>query len=72
MFNPEENIKALKEAVKLSPDNIILKKHLAETLVLYGHYEEAEQTFREALQLNPIDKSLKFQKFEKKISKFLR
>ena len=59
MFNPEENIKALKEAVKLSPDNIILKKHLAETLVLYGHYEEAEQTFREALQLNPNDKSLK-------------
>jgi transitional endoplasmic reticulum ATPase len=40
---------ALREALRLSPDNIPLRQHLAETLLASGQPEEAEAEFREAL-----------------------
>jgi ATP-dependent 26S proteasome regulatory subunit len=40
---------ALREALRLSPDNIPLRQHLAETLLGQGQPEQAEAEFREAL-----------------------
>jgi SpoVK/Ycf46/Vps4 family AAA+-type ATPase len=40
---------ALREALRLSPDNIPLRQHLAESLLSQGQPEQAESEFREAL-----------------------
>jgi len=50
---------ALREALRLSPDNIPLRQHLAETLLGQGQPEQAETEFREALALSPDDVGLK-------------
>ena len=41
----------LREALRLSPDNIPLRQHLAESLLAGGQPEQAEAEFREALSL---------------------
>ena len=56
---PDEALKALREAVLLAPNNIALRQHLAETLFLYGHMEEAERIYRAALEMAPNSASLK-------------
>jgi len=59
-MNPnDETLKALREAVKISPQNPPLRQHLADTLLACGMAEEAEKEFREALKLWP--KQLSFQ-----------
>jgi AAA+ superfamily predicted ATPase len=50
---------ALREALRLSPDNIPLRQHLAETLLSQGQPEQAEAEFREALALDGANRSLK-------------
>ena len=40
---------ALRDALAHSPDNVPLRKHLAETLLGFGRAEDAEAEFREAL-----------------------
>ena len=45
----EESVRALRDALAHSPDNVPLRKHLAETLLGLGRAEEAEEEFREAL-----------------------
>lgn len=55
MFGGDEAIKALREALAFSPDNIALRRHLATTLLDTGHPGEAEQEFRHLLALNPAD-----------------
>ncbi len=52
-------LETLREAVRLSPDNVPLRKHLAESLLAQGRSEQAEAEFREALTLAPEDASLK-------------
>lgn len=52
-------IEGLREALRLSPDNIPLRRHLAETLLGSGQPEQAEAEFREALALAPDDPWLK-------------
>ncbi len=52
-------ILALREALKISPDNIPLRKHLAESLMAAGRAEEAEAEYREALATAPDDADLK-------------
>lgn len=54
-----DTIRALREALKLSPDNAPLRKHLAEVLLGFGRPQEAEREFREAIALAPTDHSLK-------------
>jgi transitional endoplasmic reticulum ATPase len=49
----------LREAVRLSPDNVPLRRHLAESLLASGRPELAEAEYREALNLAPEDKNLK-------------
>jgi transitional endoplasmic reticulum ATPase len=58
--NPSEDaLQALREALRLSPNNIALRQHLAETLLGLGHAEEAAEQFREALGMAPNSLSLK-------------
>ncbi len=50
---------ALREALKLSPDNLPLRKHLAESLLGAGRAADAEVEFREAMKSASHDASLK-------------
>jgi len=52
-------IQALREAIRVSPDNIPLRQHLAETLMGLARYAEAEQEFKHALSLSPDTLALK-------------
>lgn len=54
-----DTIRALREAIKLSPDNAPLRKLLAETLLGFGYLQDAEREFREAIARAPTDHSLK-------------
>ncbi len=57
--SPDEALEALREALRVSPNNIALRQHFAETLLGRGRAEEAEKEFREALGLAPNSTSLK-------------
>jgi transitional endoplasmic reticulum ATPase len=50
---------ALREAVRVSPNNIPLRQHFAETLLSQGKSPEAEKEFREALSMAPNNSVLK-------------
>ena len=50
---------ALREALRLSPDNIPLRQHLAETLLGQGQPEQAEAEFKQALTLDAGNSGLK-------------
>jgi transitional endoplasmic reticulum ATPase len=52
-------LETLREAVRLSPENIPLRRHLAESLLAHGRPELAEAEFRDALTLAPEDVHLK-------------
>jgi transitional endoplasmic reticulum ATPase len=51
--SPEDALQALREALRLSPNNTALRQHLAEMLLSQGKPDEAEKEFREALALAP-------------------
>ncbi len=53
MPQQDQTIAAIREAVRLSPDSIPLRQHLAELLVQQGDYPAAEQEYRQALMLAP-------------------
>lgn len=55
----EATVKALRDALALSPDNPPLRKHLAETLLAMGRADEAAAEFREAVKLAPKDEALR-------------
>lgn len=55
----DDPLKALREAVRISPENLPLRKHLAESLLGAGRSEEAVKEYREALGRWPNDASLK-------------
>lgn len=55
----DSDFQTLREALRLSPENIPLRRHLAESLLGIGRAEEAEAEFREALSLRPEDADLK-------------
>ncbi len=59
MTQGDEAIRSLREAVRVSPDNIPLRQHLASTLVGIGRCEEAEKEYLEALALAPDDIGIK-------------
>ena len=48
MIPSDDTIAALREALKVSPTNVPLHKHLAESLLKLGRFEEAEAAYREA------------------------
>jgi transitional endoplasmic reticulum ATPase len=54
-----DSLAALREALRLSPNNIPLRQHLAETLLGMGQPEQAESELRAALAIDGENKSLK-------------
>jgi ATP-dependent 26S proteasome regulatory subunit len=59
MPDNEETIKSLREAIKLSPDNVPLRQYLADVLSGYGRYEDAQKEYSTALALSPDNEKLK-------------
>ncbi len=59
MLDGEATIQSLREAVRVSPDNLPLRRHLASTLSSLGRLDEAEHEYREALARAPGDRELK-------------
>ena len=55
----DDPLAALREALRLSPNNIPLRQHLADSLLQSGRADEAEKEFREALSLAPNSAALK-------------
>jgi transitional endoplasmic reticulum ATPase len=55
----DQALETLREAVQLSPENIPLRRHLADSLLSMGRADLAEVEFREALSLAPEDPALK-------------
>ena len=55
----DDTLQALREAVRLSPNNIPLRQHLADTLFSHGQPGEAEKEYRTALELAPNSLPLK-------------
>jgi transitional endoplasmic reticulum ATPase len=53
MFPSDDTVAALREALRVSPDNIPLRRHLAELLTKLGRFDEAESAYREALAIAP-------------------
>ena len=58
-MHADQMIKSLREALRVSPDNIPLRQTLAETLLGLGRGEEAEQEYRAAMLTAPDDPRLK-------------
>ncbi len=52
---PDDPIASLREALHLSPDNVPLRLHVAESLLSAGRFQEAETEFRQALSRAPGD-----------------
>ncbi len=59
MPNDNDSLKPLRDALAVSPDNLPLRQHLAETLLRLGRYAEAEQEFRAAIALAPDNQAIK-------------
>ena len=52
-------IDAMREAVRMSPDNAALRRHLGDLLLQNETYEEAENEYRHALKLSPDNAGIK-------------
>jgi transitional endoplasmic reticulum ATPase len=59
MNDSEATINALREAVRLAPENIALAEHFGRTLLSLLRYEEAEQHIRTIFSKHPNSSSLK-------------
>jgi SpoVK/Ycf46/Vps4 family AAA+-type ATPase len=59
MSNADDAIRALREALRHSPDNVPLRRHLAQTCLAAGRMADAEQEYRGALALEPGSRELK-------------
>ena len=55
----EDALIALRQAVQISPENVPLRQHLADSLVRLGHFEEAVAEYRAAVRLAPQDAKLR-------------
>jgi len=59
MIPSDDAIAALREALKVSPTNVPLHKHLAESLLKLGRFDEAETAYRAGLAVAPHHVELK-------------
>lgn len=59
MASGDELIDPLREALRHSPDNVPLRRHLADTLMRLARFEEAAKEYRLALSLDPDSLDLK-------------
>ncbi|TWU17630.1 ATP-dependent zinc metalloprotease FtsH [Novipirellula galeiformis] len=60
MAPEDEALNGLREALKVSPNNLPLRVHLAQTLVSFGRFEEAAAEYRNALSLSPDHGEVKY------------
>lgn len=58
-MDSNDTIRTLKEALALSPENVVLRKGLGQALMSSGRYEEAEDEFRQALSRSRDNAELK-------------
>ncbi|MDZ4851973.1 MAG: AAA family ATPase [Pirellulaceae bacterium] len=59
MSDIDAALTALREAMRLAPDNLPLAEHFGRTLLTMMRFDEAEQHFRQMLSMYPNSKSLK-------------
>jgi transitional endoplasmic reticulum ATPase len=59
MSDLEATLAALREAVRLAPDNIPLAEHFGKTLIALLRYDEAEQLYKGLLARHPNSSALK-------------
>ena len=59
MSHGDDAIRSLREALRLSPDNVPLHRHLASTLAGLGRFEEAELEYRSLLEREPDNAEVK-------------
>jgi len=59
MPSSEDTLSALREAIRLAPDNLPLRIHFAETLLAFGKAGDAEQEFRLILGKTPKNDAVK-------------
>jgi AAA+ superfamily predicted ATPase len=59
MLPSEETLQTLRAALAVSPDNVPLRRHVAETLLGLGRAAEAVDEFRAALRVSPADAEAK-------------
>ena len=59
MPESDQTIAALREAVRLSPDNLPLRRHLAQSLLGIGRFDEAEKEYKSAIAQWPESADLK-------------
>jgi transitional endoplasmic reticulum ATPase len=52
-MDADATIRSLREALVLSPENLAIRQLLSETLLAHGHYSDAEQECKAALQIDP-------------------
>jgi predicted Zn-dependent protease len=57
MSQPSDRLRALREAVRIAPDDASLRRLLGNALLQDGAADEAEAEFRAALRLDPEDAS---------------
>lgn len=50
MSHHDDSLRGLLEALRVSPDNVPLRRHLGDLLLKQGRYEEAENHYRQALE----------------------
>ena len=55
----EDTIGSLREAIKVSPDNVPLRQHLGDSLCQLGRFDEAEREYTFALAISPDNPKLK-------------
>ena len=55
MENEEVVIAGLLDALRFSPDNIPLRRHLAETYIRFQRLDKAEETYIDGLKVDPSD-----------------
>jgi SpoVK/Ycf46/Vps4 family AAA+-type ATPase len=55
----DDTIDALRNAVRISPDNLPLRQALAETLLAQGRFDEAEREYKQAVSLAPQDTAIR-------------
>src|SRR5262245_4720081 len=59
MVPGDDALQALREAVQLSPENVPLRQHLADTLLSMNRPADAEKEYRQVLALAPNNQRLK-------------
>ena len=54
----DDSIKALRDALAVTPDNVPLRRHLAESLLKFAAYDDAVEVYKEGLRLEAAEPTL--------------